>query len=235
MTRLRVLIVEDDRDVARVTRGFVEHHGGFTVAAEVATGRAALDALVSVRPDLVLLDIHLPDMTGIAVLRTARAHGYAGEVIPVTAASELETVRRARQLGVRHYLVKPFTMRAMHERLDAVHAAILDERRAAGIPLDQRGIDSLLRDSPGKPAAPSEGSSLTLRRVADALERAADGASAVQIAADTGLSRVSARRYLQQLVESGRALVEPRYGVAGRPELRYRPADAPSGIRSTGD
>lgn len=222
MTPLRVLIVEDDRDVARVTRGFVEHHAAFTVAAEVATGRAALEALVAVKPDLVLLDIYLPDMTGIAVLRTARAHGYAGEVVPVTAAAEVDTVRRARQLGVRHYLVKPFTMRAMHERLDAVHASIMEERRSGADHLDQRGIDELLRDRAVRRTMPAEGSSLTLQRVSEALARAQQGASAVEIAGATGLSRVSARRYLQQLVESGHALVEPQYGVAGRPELRYR-------------
>lgn len=221
MVPVRTLIVEDDKDVARVTRGFVEHHAGFTVAGEVATGRAALEALAVVRPDLVLLDIYLPDMTGIDVLRTARAHGYAGEVVPVTAASEVDTVRRARQLGVRHYLVKPFTMRAMHERLDAVHAAIVDERRAGQTSLDQRAIDALLRERTSLPSSGTEGSAHTLGRVAEALARAGTGASAVEIAADTGLSRVSARRYLQQLVESGHALVEPQYGLAGRPELRY--------------
>ena len=224
MSGLRTLIVEDDPQVSRVTRGFVERHPAFIVVGTVATGRAALEAIVSMKPDLVLLDIYLPDMTGIAVLRTARAHGFGGEVVPVTAASELDTVRRARQLGVRHYLVKPFTMRAMHERLDAVHAALSEERRAAADTLDQRAIDDLLRDR-GPVSAASEGSAVTLRRVAHALAGMPDGASAAEIAALTGLSRVSARRYLQQLLDAGQALVEPQYGAAGRPELRYRPVD----------
>lgn len=221
--KLRTLIVEDDRDVARVTRGFVERHPAFQVVGEVGTGRTAIDAIIAARPDLILLDVYLPDMSGIAVLRTARAHGFSGEVIAVTAASEIETVRRARQLGVRHYLVKPYSMRALHERLDATRDHMVHERGLAEAELDQSAIDALLSEGAGASTqAAAEGSSVTLERVAAALFAAADGASANEIAGLTGLSRVSARRYLQRLVETGRAVVEPRYGAAGRPELQYR-------------
>lgn len=223
MTKHRVLIVEDDKDVARVTRGFVERHPDFTVVAEAGTGRAALEATLSFVPDVVLLDVYLPDMSGIAMLRGVRARGYTGEVVAVTAASEVETVRRARQLGVRHYLVKPFTMRAMHERLDAIHESMAREEVLTMTDLSQEAIDALLADhrAPSGSAA-SEGSSITLDRVMEALAAATDSASAVEIANATGLSRVSARRYLQRLVDTGVADVEPRYGSAGRPEMRYR-------------
>lgn len=221
MSRHRVLIVEDDKDVARVTRGFVERHSDYTVVAEAATGRGALEAIMTFVPDLVLLDIYLPDSTGIAVLRAARARGYTGEVVAVTAASEVETVRRARQLGVRHYLVKPFTMSAMHERLDAIHESITRERVLTMTELDQDAIDTLLADARVPSAAASDGSSITLDRVAEALDAVKGSASAVEIAAATGLSRVSARRYLQRLVDTSRADVEPKYGSAGRPEMRY--------------
>lgn len=227
MTKQRVVIVEDDKDVARVTRGFVERHPEFVVVAEAGTGRAALEAIVAFVPDLVLLDIYLPDMTGIAVLRAARARGYTGEVVAVTAASEVETVRRARQLGVRHYLVKPFTMSAMHERLDAVSQSLKREQVLTMTELSQGDIDRLLTDVRAPLAAPSDGSSITLDRVAEALAGVSDSASAVDIAEATGLSRVSARRYLQRLVDAGRADVEPRYGSAGRPEMRYTPSHRP--------
>lgn len=227
MTRLRTLIIEDDRDVAKVTRGFVERHGDFTVVGEVGTGRTALEAIVATKPDLLLLDVYLPDMSGIAVLRTARAHGYVGEVVAVTAASEVETVRRARQLGVRHYLVKPYSMRTLHERLNAVRDHITHERTLSEAELDQEAIDALLADESKAAPVQTEGSAITLDRVQAALANAADGASANEIAAVTGLSRVSARRYLQRLVGSGLAVVEPRYGAAGRPELQYRTVGVP--------
>lgn len=221
MRRLRALIVEDDKAVAIVTRGFVERHGGFVVAGEVATGRAALEAIEALRPDLVLLDVHLPDASGIEVLRVARARGFAGEVVAVTAARDLETVRAARAFGVRHYLVKPFGLEAMRERLEAIRAEV--ERAEALGPrgLDQRAVDAMLQpaERPAKPA--SAGSQLTLDRVAALLESLATDISAAEVGERLGMSRVSARRYLERLVVDGAAEVAPRYGGTGRPELRY--------------
>ncbi|WP_040164763.1 response regulator transcription factor [Microbacterium gorillae] len=223
MTRLQTLIVEDDADVAAVTRGFVQRHEAFTVAGMVGTGHGALEAVKVLRPRVVLLDVHLPDLSGIAVLRTIRAHGYTGEVIAVTASSEVDTVRRARQLGVRHYLVKPFTMAALHGKLDAVRDALRSEAGLGAVRLDQQAVDALLAERTA-PIPTVEGSALTLDRVARALAAVPEGASATDIADSTGMSRVSARRYLQRLVDTGAAQVEPRYGTAGRPELVYRPS-----------
>lgn len=220
MRPLRALIVEDDKAVAIVTRGFVERHGAFVVAGEVATGRAALEAIEAIRPDLVLLDVHLPDASGIEVLRVARARGFAGEVVAVTAARDLETVRAARAFGVRHYLVKPFGLEAMRERLEAIRAE-LEQAEALGVRvLDQRAVDAMLQPADRQRPSPA-GSQLTLDRVAALLESLQESASAAEIGERLGMSRVSARRYLERLVVEGRAEVSPRYGGTGRPELRY--------------
>lgn len=220
MRPLRALIVEDDKAVAIVTRGFVERHGAFVVAGEVATGRAALEAIEAIRPDLVLLDVHLPDASGIEVLRVARARGFAGEVVAVTAARDLETVRAARTFGVRHYLVKPFGLEAMRERLEAIRAE-LEQAEALGVRvLDQRAVDAMLQPADRQRPSPA-GSQLTLDRVAALLESLQESASAAEIGERLGMSRVSARRYLERLVVEGRAEVSPRYGGTGRPELRY--------------
>ena len=109
MSDIRVVIVDDDFAVAQVNRAFVDAQPGFTVIAEAHTGEAALEAIERHRPHLVLLDVYLPDLGGLDVLRRLRAAGNDVEVIAVTAARDLETVRRARLLGVRHYLVKPFS------------------------------------------------------------------------------------------------------------------------------
>lgn len=217
---LRVLIVEDDKEVALVSRGFVERHGAFAVVGEAGTGRDALEAIEAVRPDLVLLDIHLPDASGIEVLRVARARGFAGEVIAVTAARDLETVRAARSFGVRHYLVKPFGIEAMRERLEAIRAEFAQAQHLSTHPLDQRAVDAMLQPSdPQKPTPAS--SQLTLDRVARLLLSIEGTVSAAQVGEQLGMARVSARRYLERLVVEGRAEVAPRYGGTGRPELRY--------------
>ncbi len=220
MRLLRVLIVEDDKAVALVSRGFVERHGAFTVVGEAGTGRDALEAIEAVRPDLVLLDVHLPDASGIEVLRVARARGFAGEVVAVTAARDLETVRAARSFGVRHYLVKPFGMEAMRERLESIRAELAQAENLSTHPLDQRAVDAMLQPSDRQKPTPA-GSQLTLDRVAALLATIEQSVSAAEVGERLGMSRVSARRYLERLVVDGRAEVEPRYGGTGRPELRY--------------
>ncbi|UYO95798.1 response regulator [Microbacterium sp. M28] len=224
MTRLRTLIVEDDFAVAHVTRGFVERHPRFEVVGVASTGADALRAVHELEPQVMLLDVYLPDMSGIEVLRRARAAGAHVEVIAVTAARDLETVRRARAHGVHHYVVKPFPMQTLHERLDDIWRVIARDAELTGTgELDQVTVDALMRHDAVTIAAQRKGvSPATLQRVASALDGQKAPMSATEVADALGMSRVSARRYLERLVESGIAESSPTYGSVGRPELRYR-------------
>ncbi|MGW4927561.1 response regulator [Agromyces sp. NPDC004153] len=224
MTGIRVVIVDDDFAVADVHRGFVDAIDGFTVVAVAHTGLEAIAAIEAHRPDLVLLDVYLPDQSGLDVLRRLRAADDRVEVIAVTAARDLDSVRTARLLGVRHYLVKPFTGAVLAERLEEVRRGITADRGAAAAPLDQRAVDRMLGTAGPERRAPlPKGLSRpSLDRVAAAFAGLVGDASAAEVAAALGMSRVSARRYLEHLVELGAAEVSPRYGSAGRPENRYR-------------
>lgn len=223
----RVVIVDDDVAVATLHRAFVEAHGGFTVAAVAHDGATALEQFREAAPDLVLLDIHLPDMTGIDVLRRLREVGETPvDVIAITAARELETVRAAMSGGVLHYLVKPFTAAELHARLDDYlhHRAAVERTAARQTSLDQVEVDRLL-DARRRPRAadkplPKGLAQPTMDAVRSALQSRPDSASAAEIGEAVGMSRVSARRYLEHLVAQGLAEVAPRYG-AGRPENRY--------------
>ncbi|GAA1059838.1 response regulator [Agromyces bracchium] len=225
MSDIRVVIVDDDFAVAQVNRAFVDAQAGFTVVAEAHTGAAALEAIERHRPHLVLLDVYLPDLGGLDVLRRLRASGDEVEVIAVTAARDLDTVRQARLLGVRHYLVKPFSGATLVERLDDVRRGIAADRAAPARALDQHGVDRILGGTTStmrRVALPKGLSQVSLDRVAAGLAARHADASAAEIAEALGMSRVSARRYLEHLVASGAAEVAPRYGSAGRPEHRYR-------------
>jgi len=226
---VRVLVVDDDFAVAGVHRAYLESMAEFTVVAEAHSARQALRAAEELKPDLVLLDIHLPDMSGLEVLQRlrARAGGQALDVIAITAAREVETVRAAMAGGVAHYLIKPFTLQDFRERLEG-YAAQRHElsRRSArhGTVRGQSDVDRLL--SAPRLVASSEGlpkglSRHTLAIVAEILRNARCDLSAGEAAAKCGLSRVSARRYLEQLSVMGLAEVRPRYGTAGRPENGY--------------
>ncbi|WP_448809627.1 response regulator [Agromyces bauzanensis] len=224
MSDIRAVIVDDDFAVAHVNRAFVDAQPGFTVVAEAHTGADALAAIELHRPQLVLLDVYLPDLGGLDVLRRVRAAGDDVEVIAVTAARDLDTVRRARLLGVRHYLVKPFSGASLGERLEEVRRGFAADRAAPGTTLDQRAVDQFLGAASVRRATLPKGlSAVSLARVASRLGECRTDASAAEIAESLGMSRVSARRYLEHLVATGAAEVAPRYGSAGRPEHRYRP------------
>ena len=224
--RVTTLVVEDEVAVAGVHQGFLLAHGGFEVVGLAHTGEDAVREVERLRPELVLLDIHLPDMSGVEVLgRLRRLEGPPVDVIAVTAAQEAETVRAVIAGGVVSYLVKPFTMAVLHERLDhyLAHRAVVTGETH----LDQRQIDRLLRAPEGRtpPPLPKGLSQESLDQVVTALHEVGDG-SALEVGEAIGMSRVSVRRYLEHLVDSGRAVRRPRYGTAGRPEIGYRMQEA---------
>ncbi|MFC9917918.1 response regulator [Agromyces binzhouensis] len=222
MNVVSALIVDDDLAVARINRAFVDAVPGFSVVGEAHTGAEAIRAVGRLRPDLVLLDVYLPDLGGLDVLRRIRAAGDDVEVVAVTAARDLETVRRARLLGVRHYLVKPFSRTSLVKRLEEVRRGLIADRADSTGYLDQGAVDRLLGASLDAQSLPKGLSAITLERVEADLSSRPGDASAAEIAEAVGLARVSARRYLEHLVSIGAAQVAPRYGSAGRPEHRYR-------------
>ena len=224
---IRVLIVEDDFRVAEIHRAYLERLPGFSVIAEAHTAAEALRLAEESRPDLVLLDIYLPDRSGLEVLRALHAPGrHPVDVIAVTAARDVETLRDALQGGVLHYLVKPFQFTAFREKLESY--AALRAKLAQPRELDQSEIDriyGLLRSEPSA-SLPKGLSPTTLTLVVRALRDAVDDVSAVDIARTTGISRVTSRRYLDHLARSGVVAISMPYGSAGRPEHRYRLAAA---------
>jgi response regulator of citrate/malate metabolism len=223
---IRTLVVDDDAMTASIHHSYVERVPGFEVVGEAHTGRRTLEAVRELRPDLLLLDIYLPDMSGLDVLRTLREPGHPHiDVIAVTAAKDVATLRTAIHGGVIHYLVKPFFFDTLRERLEG-YAALHGRLERLREP-DQHDIDhvfSLLR-SHGRHGLPKGISAPTLETVVEALQRSEGEVTAVELAETTGISRGTARRYLEYLALTGAVELSLRYGSAGRPEHKYRWAD----------
>lgn len=220
-TEVAVLVVDDDFMVARIHTQFVERTPGFRVVGVASTGRAALDDIARLRPDLVLLDVHLPDMTGIDVLRRLRADGDDVGVLMVTAAREADTVRAAASGGAVHYLVKPFDYDDLRVRLESFRAAHV-ALSGSGAP-GQQDIDAVFgAAAPGAAATLPKGLSPETADLVQSALREAGELSAAECADVVGISRVSARRYLEHFVARGSAGVRLQYGGGGRPERRYR-------------
>jgi response regulator of citrate/malate metabolism len=219
---IRVLVVEDEELLADAHREYVERVPGFTTVAVARSGHAALRELDRQAVDLVLLDFYLPDMSGLDVCRAMRAAGMTADVMAVTSAREMDTVRAAISQGVVQYLLKPFTFAAMRDKLQSYteYRAALARATTAQ---DQAVVDRALAVLRGAPEAalPKNLSPTTLSSVIEALEAQAEPTSASELAAVTGVSRVTARRYLEHLVANGAAEQSLRYAKAGRPEILY--------------
>lgn len=222
---IRTLIVDDDPLTLELHRSYLQRVDGFVVAGECTGARAAVTAVLE-RPgpeafDLVLLDITMPDGSGIDVLRLLRARAATVDVIAITAVRDAETVRQMAALGVFQYLVKPFPFAMFRERLSAFRAHREQAHSTEGA-ATQAEIDALLdRTATVRTLLPKGLSAGTLERVIAAL-RESDALSAAEAAERLGMSRVSARRYLEHLVEDGVIRRSSRYGSRGRPETEYR-------------
>ncbi|MEV6712336.1 response regulator [Lentzea sp. NPDC051208] len=216
---IRVLVVDDDFMVAKVHSGYVARTDGFEIAGVAHTGGDALRLVRELKPDLVLLDIYLPDMSGLEVLKSLRANEDV-DVIVITAATDVETVRSAMRGGVLHYLIKPFDYSALRDQL--AHFASLREKLHRLDSAGQADVDQVFGARPtSKPLLPKGLTPETARLVETALRSHPEGLSASECASSTGVARVSARRYLEHFVSMGRAEVRLRYGGTGRPERIY--------------
>ncbi|MFH9602651.1 response regulator [Streptomyces rochei] len=224
-----VLVVDDDFMVARVHRAFVERVEPFRVVGVAGTGEEALAAVAELRPDLVLLDLYLPDLFGLDVIPRLRAAGHDCDVMVISAAREADAVRGAVRHGVVDYLLKPFEFEDLRVRLERY--AVQRGRLLGTVVRSQADVDRVLAGAaaPVAPALPKGMSAETAELVERTLRAAEGTLSASECAALTGVSRVSARRYLEYFHTVGRADVSLRYGVAGRPERRYRFRDAVTG------
>lgn len=227
--QIRVLVVEDEPVTAEAHAAYVVRVDGFTVAGIAHSGHEAFRVLRDAREgrtppiDLILLDVNLPDTTGIELCRSLRASGIEIDVIAVTAVRDAAVVRSAVSLGIVQYLIKPFGFAAFAEKLQAYrdyHA-----RFGRAVLTDQQEVDAsfaaLRTTSAG--GLPKGLTRETLDRVRQAVRAAPSGGlSAAEVAAALDLSRVTARRYLEHLADTGIVERAGRYGTPGRPQVEYR-------------
>ncbi|WP_405535040.1 response regulator [Streptomyces sp. NBC_00075] len=222
-----VLVVDDDLRVAEINTKYVEKVPGFRVAARAHNAAEALAAVQRGTIDLVLLDHYLPDRTGLELVHRMREQGHCTDVIMITGASDVVTVQAAMRLGALHYLVKPFTFTALRTRLESYAALrrtvdhVGDRNHTCQEQVDQ--IFGALRTppAPAAPDLPSGHSEPTTDLICGVLHRAGHALSAHEVAAETGLSRSTAQRYLRHLEQAGRLRLSLKYGDTGRPEHRY--------------
>lgn len=233
MHTLTVLIVEDDPMVTEVNRQYVEAVDGFQVTGTARTGPEGVRAVQELVPDLVVLDIYLPGSDGISVLKEIRRLNLPVDVMMVTAAADAGTIQEVLRCGAVDYIIKPFQF----ERIRRALAGYRQMRQQLAGSLSQEQVDQLTAPLGGfapvpeaaeaapvvsESEAPPKGlTDWTLRQVALHLVNQERPVTALEVADAVGLARVTARRYLDYLVQQGRLRVVQQYGTVGRPVHRY--------------
>jgi len=218
----QVLIVEDDPVIASIYRRTVKSIDRLEVAGVCSRGEDALALLRRQKCDLVLLDLKLGGMSGLALLQQLRSAGHPIEVVALTACREASMVRAIIQRGAIDYLVKPFPVERLRQSLGRFLYRAAALRREQ---LDQDAVDQVCAAGRvSKRWLPKGLTQEGVTRVRQALEAETTGASSSDIARRTGLARVTARRYLEYLVATDHASVEAVPSGPGRPRKLYQVA-----------
>lgn len=222
---IRTLVVDDDFRVARVHAASVDRVEGFTAVGQAHTCDEARAAVLELTPDLLLLDLYLPDGNGLDLVRSLGELPLRPrpDFVVITAARDVDSVRGAMQLGAMYYLVKPFGFAQLAEQLSAyrrLHQG-LDEVEVA----NQQTVDALygLLRAPVTRTAGRRRMPPTMARVFETVRTADGEVSAADVADRLGVSRATAQRYLADMVRRGLVELDLSYGGPGRPEHRYRP------------
>jgi two-component system CitB family response regulator len=224
----KVLIVEDDLKIAEIHRRFTEKIDGFEVIGTATTGEQAQIWLEVMEPDLILLDVYLPDMRGVDLVQRIRQKSQAVDIIMITASSEVDVVRTALHGGVFDYIVKPLTYDRFKESLEAYKSHTHQLLQSESLTPEQiahiwkgkntsKSEESIMNGEMPKGIDP-----LTLDKMIEYIQRLKkDGATAEGVSLEVGVSRSTARRYLEYLISKKVVYAELIYGSVGRPERRY--------------
>lgn len=225
---IRVLIVEDEPLITEAHRAYLDRLGGFDVVAAAPTAQQAMRKISAAaaaghRIDLVLLDIGLPDASGVDLASTLSAVRPKPDIIAITSERDLSVVRSAVAHGVLLYLLKPFTFAAFRDKLQR-YQRYRGALSAGTDAVSQRDVDRAmaeLRTADDRVSALKGTAPATTDQIARLVRDTPEGLTASQIAAQVGISRVTAWRYLERLADDGITQRHTDYGRAGRPQVRY--------------
>ena len=219
----QTVIVEDDPTISLLHRTFLARDNRFALAHAFSNGHEALEWLLHHTADLIILDVYMPRMTGLELLRTLRMEGIGIDVIMVTAANDSKTVDALLKLGVTDYLVKPFVYERFQQALDT----FCRHRQAiAGDAVSQNALDHLFSGTASDHQPPKGVQESTLERIRACLHAAPQqGLPSDALSQRTGLSAVTVRHYVNYLVEQGEIISTVNYDTGGRPCRLYRYPD----------
>ncbi|MFC4766542.1 response regulator [Effusibacillus consociatus] len=223
--KIRVLIVEDDFRVAGLHKEFVESVSPFSIVAIAGTGQEALEKISQMPIDLVLLDIYLPDMSGMELLRQIRKERIPVDAIVISASKEAEMVQEAVRNGVLDIIIKPANLDRFRQALETYKE--FSRKIPMSTEVTQEQVDQLYRTVGNRIGTqhtdlPKGIDRKTLLRIESFLKSSGKSVTAEEVGKELGVSRTTARRYLEFMVETNQIECDLIYGTVGRPEKVFR-------------
>ncbi len=222
MINTKVMIIEDDIAIAELHRKYLSQIDGFEVIG-IATSKQEVELqLTALDPELILLDVYLPDGNGLDILRTLRLEQKQCDVILITAARDVTTLQEAMRGGVVDYLLKPVIFGRLKEALGNYHQKKRELQLTDNI--DQSMVDKMLKPTAtiqaGEQRLPKGIDKVTLEKIRYLIQTLTR-ITAEEAGEQIGASRTTARRYLEFLISTGEVEADVNYGSVGRPERSY--------------
>ncbi len=220
---VKVIIVEDDPMVSFINQKYVEKIEGMKVSKIFGDGKEALAYLKKENVDIVIMDLYMPKMTGLELLKEIRFRGLECEIIMVTAANDEESIKETMKFGILDYLVKPFTFDRFKEALNKYFAkyTILNKDKD----LSQEDIDKMIyfdHDNNNLDKYQKGINTRTLEDIIAHLEKVKpDSLTSEELAKISGFSIVTVRRYMNYLKENNKVDSFINYQTGGRPSIHY--------------
>ena len=219
---INVLIVEDDPMVAFINKRYLEQIGGINVFGPVMYEKDIINILESEKIDLILLDVFLPQKSGIDILKSLRNKSIFTDIIMITAANSSLEVKKAFAYGVVDYLVKPFEFKRLKEAVDKFK--LKNNMMQKDNLLTQKEIDKLLINDnlDGETTLPKGLNKKTLDKILSFLN---DNSNKVwtlrEIAYEIKISNVTVKKSMDYLEKIDKIKSEMTFGNVGRPEHKY--------------
>ncbi|MCF6138559.1 response regulator [Pseudalkalibacillus berkeleyi] len=220
---ISIVIAEDDFRVAHLHERFLSTIEGVKVVGKALNAKETMELLYEKKPDLLLLDVYMPDRLGSEILRDIREVFNQLDIIMITAANEKAIIDEALKYGVHDYIIKPISIDRFNETIHDYKQKrkIMQTSQA----LDQAMVDQLVRRDQSKNTmtsnVPKGIDPITLDKVKNILGDSQQGITAEQVSEILGSSKTTARRYLEYLISVNEGTAEMRYGKVGRPERKY--------------
>ena len=231
---MNVLIVEDDPMVALINKRYLEQITWVKTFGPVMYEKEIISNLEENKIDLILMDVFLPEKSGIDILKSIREKNIFTDVIMITAANSADEIKKAFAYGVVDYLVKPFEFERFKDSINKYkikkNLLLNDEI------LTQNDIDNLLMNNSleNQVKLPKGLNEKTLNRVIKFLnENSHEIWTLREIAYEIKISNVTIKKYMDYLESIGKVDSEMTFGNVGRPEYKYfvKNGDKNSGIK----